>query len=99
MEARATIEALLLSKLNLVELRPKEASYSLLAQAYRKRRSFRLLQCQRGHPPRASENGERRELLSHVVSARVGSPPQARPYHTKGVGYLLDEHKKSLSNC
>ena len=30
-------------------------------------------------------NGERRELLSHVVSARVGSPPQARPYQRRGV--------------
>jgi hypothetical protein len=95
MVGRATIEALLrpnctishaLSKLNLVELRPKGASYSLLAQAYRKRRSFRLLRCQRGHLPRgASGNGERSELLRLVVSARVGLPQQARPYQRRFV--------------
>jgi len=83
------------SKLNLVLLRPKEASYLLLAQAYQKRRSFRLLRCQRGHLQRgASGNGERRELLSHVVSARVGSPPQARPYQRRV--FFVNEHIKVL---
>ena len=58
----------------------------LLAQAYRKRRNFRLLRCQRGHLPRgASGKGERHEVLSHVVSARVGSPQQARPYQRRWV--------------
>ena len=74
-----------LTQITFLELRSKEASYSLLAQAYRKRRSFRLLRCQRGHLPRgASGNGERREFLSHVVPARVGTPQQARPYQRRG---------------
>jgi hypothetical protein len=83
-----------LSKLNLVELRPKEASYSLLAQAHRKRRNS--VYCDANADiSHVAPRGTESDANYLATSFPHGRARRHKQGHTKGVFFLLDEHKKN----